>query len=170
MLYQKNIEAVCSTEVEVRHQIRQTLITNWGTTSDDRGATEGCVAAMLDHAPIAPRFVLCQSMRHRPPAIGTQMSFFSGVPFACDRVRLPFRRNPACAESAKPNFLKLDGGRTMAQCAQQCKKVIPSGPQSHPTRVTGGRWAKSPKSSNVPRSRVRRGLAASTRTPQIGTS
>jgi hypothetical protein len=29
-----------------------------------------------------PRFVLGQSMRHRPPAIGTQTSFFSGVPFA----------------------------------------------------------------------------------------
>ena len=30
MLYQKNIEAVCSTEFEVRHQIRQTLIHELG--------------------------------------------------------------------------------------------------------------------------------------------
>ena len=30
VLYQKNIEAVCSSEVEVRHQIRQTLIHELG--------------------------------------------------------------------------------------------------------------------------------------------
>jgi len=30
VLYQKNIEAVCSTEAEVRHQIRQTLIHELG--------------------------------------------------------------------------------------------------------------------------------------------
>jgi predicted Zn-dependent protease with MMP-like domain len=30
VLYQKNIEAVCSTETEVRHQIRQTLIHELG--------------------------------------------------------------------------------------------------------------------------------------------
>jgi hypothetical protein len=29
-----------------------------------------------------PRFVLYQSMRHRPPAIGIQTSFFSGVALA----------------------------------------------------------------------------------------
>jgi len=32
VLYQKNIEAVCSTEPEVREQIRLTLCMNWGTT------------------------------------------------------------------------------------------------------------------------------------------
>ena len=32
-----------------------------------------------DHA---PRFVRCQSMRHRPPVMGIQNSFFSGVPLA----------------------------------------------------------------------------------------
>ena len=30
MLYQKNIEAVCSSEAEVRYQIRQTLIHELG--------------------------------------------------------------------------------------------------------------------------------------------
>ena len=30
VLYQKNVEAVCSTEAEVRHQIRQTLIHELG--------------------------------------------------------------------------------------------------------------------------------------------
>ena len=30
MLYQKNIEAVCSSEAEVRHQIRQTLMHELG--------------------------------------------------------------------------------------------------------------------------------------------
>ncbi len=30
VLYQKNIEAVCSTEVEIRHQIRQTLMHELG--------------------------------------------------------------------------------------------------------------------------------------------
>jgi len=30
VLYQKNIEAICSSEVEVRHQIRQTLIHELG--------------------------------------------------------------------------------------------------------------------------------------------
>jgi predicted Zn-dependent protease with MMP-like domain len=30
VLYQKNIEAVCSSEAEVRHQIRQTLIHELG--------------------------------------------------------------------------------------------------------------------------------------------
>ena len=33
VLYQKNIEAVCSSEAEVHHQIRQTLIHELGTTS-----------------------------------------------------------------------------------------------------------------------------------------
>jgi predicted Zn-dependent protease with MMP-like domain len=33
VLYQKNIEAVCSSEAEVREQIRQTLYMNWGTIS-----------------------------------------------------------------------------------------------------------------------------------------
>ena len=32
-----------------------------------------------DHA---LRFVRCQSMRQRPPVMGTQNSFFSGVPLA----------------------------------------------------------------------------------------
>jgi predicted Zn-dependent protease with MMP-like domain len=31
VLYQKNIEAVCSNEAEVRHQVRQTLIHELGT-------------------------------------------------------------------------------------------------------------------------------------------
>jgi hypothetical protein len=30
----------------------------------------------------APRFVRCQSIRQRLPAIGTRKSFFKGVPFA----------------------------------------------------------------------------------------
>ena len=30
VLYQKNIEAVCSSEAEIRHQIRQTLIHELG--------------------------------------------------------------------------------------------------------------------------------------------
>src|SRR5512141_1812266 len=30
MLYQKNIEAICSTESEIRHQIRQTVIHEFG--------------------------------------------------------------------------------------------------------------------------------------------
>jgi hypothetical protein len=34
----------------------------------------------ITHSPDhAPRFVRCQSIRQRPPAIGTQNSFFSGV-------------------------------------------------------------------------------------------
>jgi predicted Zn-dependent protease with MMP-like domain len=33
VLYQKNIEAVCSSEAEVRRQIRLTVILNWATTS-----------------------------------------------------------------------------------------------------------------------------------------
>jgi predicted Zn-dependent protease with MMP-like domain len=31
VLYQKNIEAVCSSEAEVRHQIRRLSYMNWGT-------------------------------------------------------------------------------------------------------------------------------------------
>ena len=30
----------------------------------------------------APRFVRCQSIRQRPPAMGTQKSFFKGLPLA----------------------------------------------------------------------------------------
>src|SRR5215510_6612622 len=52
----------------------------------DRGATEGCVAARASDIGSllpghAPRFVRCQSIRHRPP-IGTQKTRFCGVPRA----------------------------------------------------------------------------------------
>ena len=45
----------------------------------------------------APRFVRCQSIRQRPPVMGTQKSFFSGVPLAWCKAQRLSRRTRECA-------------------------------------------------------------------------
>ena len=126
--------------------------------------------ALPDHA---PRFVRCQSIRQRPPDMGTQKSVFRGVPpcllieHSCPFVETS--RVPRVREA------KLSEVEMMAELMAQVLRNAPNEVTSFRTAVfihprismESGEW--SPKSSNVPRSRVRRGLTASTRTPQVVT-
>ena len=49
VLYQKNIEAVCSSEAEIRHQVRQTVLHELGALfRNERSSAEGCRASTPD--------------------------------------------------------------------------------------------------------------------------